>query len=53
LPALQDWIAGASFPLDDTLFYLAGNAHMVQAVRKLLKAKGVNPDGIKAQGFWK
>ncbi|WP_161964044.1 siderophore-interacting protein [Chitinophaga flava] len=34
-------------------YYLAGNSHLVEALRKLLKARGCASAQIQAQGFWK
>lgn len=49
---LLEWLDGQKNNWHNTVFYLAGYSHTVAALRKALKAKGISPRQIKAQGFW-
>lgn len=49
---LMAWVDAQDTPWHNTVFYLAGYSHTVSALRRALKAKGVSPRQIKAQGFW-
>jgi NADPH-dependent ferric siderophore reductase len=47
----HQWLAAQSFT-SNPVFYLAGNSHMVAALRKALREEGFNNGQIKVQGFW-
>jgi len=49
---LMEWVDAQGSRWHNAVFYLAGYSHTVAALRKALKAKGISPRQIKAQGFW-
>jgi NADPH-dependent ferric siderophore reductase len=48
-----DAIAAAEFPAGDAYAYIAGEVNMSRAVRAHLEQRGVNPEYIKAAGYWR
>lgn len=50
---LEHALAGASLPTPLSYAWIAGEAAMVQRVRKLLRARAVPDSRIRARGYWK
>lgn len=38
--------------LDNTVFYVVGNARLIVSVRKILKSYGIDGGRVKSKGFW-
>jgi NADPH-dependent ferric siderophore reductase len=49
---LFEWLLKQNYPLEQSVFYLAGNQSMVIQLRKILRQRGYASSQIKAQGFW-
>ncbi|WP_345947869.1 MULTISPECIES: siderophore-interacting protein [unclassified Mucilaginibacter] len=50
--SLTEWLLEQTCSIQNTLFYIVGNSHMVTQMRKLLRKQGYQSNQIKCQGFW-
>ncbi|TDX01211.1 siderophore-interacting protein [Dinghuibacter silviterrae] len=50
--SLEDWVTDRKELLDEGVFYVAGQNGLVRDLKRALRVRGVEPERIKAQGFW-
>lgn len=50
--ALAHWVLQREDLLEDAVFYLVGHTRTVRELRRVLRESGVEPERVKAQGFW-